>query len=259
MSASIKNSPPRKNLMSDHFSRVATQYAAARPTYPAELFAWLAQQAPGHERAWDAGAGNGQASVALAEHFDQVLASDISADQLSQAPVRPNITYRTTDYYTGLAAASVDLVTVAQALHWFDLDAFYAEVRRVLKPGGVIAIWTYGMAQVDRPGVNDVLLHLYSDIVGPYWPAERVHVENGYVDLPFPFETIAVPPFSITMHWNLAQYVAYPRSWSATGRMIQAKGENPIPAFEERLLRLWGEPETQRDVVWPLLVRAGRL
>ncbi|MBW8881406.1 MAG: methyltransferase domain-containing protein, partial [Asticcacaulis sp.] len=211
----------------DHFSRVAGQYAAARPTYPAALFDWLADVAPGRDLAWDAGAGSGQASLALAERFGRVLATDISAGQLSQMPSHDRIVTRVTDYDTGLDDASVDLVTVAQALHWFDLDAFYGEVRRVLKPGGVIAVWTYAMAEVDGAGVDAELMHLYADVVGDYWPAERVHVENGYADLPFPFEPIAAPPFAITLNWTLAQYVAYPRSWSATGRMIEATGENP--------------------------------
>ena len=245
--------------MSDHFSRVASQYASARPTYPAALFDWLADLAPGRGQAWDAGAGNGQASAPLADRFAQVLASDISAEQLGQAPQRDNIAYRITDYTTGLESGSVDLVTVAQALHWFDLDKFYAEVRRVLKPEGVIAVWTYGMAHVDCPGIDDALLHLYADVVGPYWPPERVHVENGYVDLPFPFTPIEAPAFTISLDWNLDQYVAYPRSWSATGRMIEATGHNPIPAFHDTLRPLWGTPGTTHTTTWPLLVRAGRV
>src|SRR5690606_3577969 len=179
----------------DHFSTHAAIYREARPEYPPALFDFLRAQAPGAELAWDAGCGNGQASVALADHFAQVVATDPSAEQLAHAQPRPNIDYRVEPAErSSLAAASTDLVCVAQALHWFDLERFHAEVRRVSKPGGIVAFWTYADCRVS-PAVDACKDRLYLDLTAPYWPAERALVENGYADLAFPFEPIATPDF----------------------------------------------------------------
>jgi ubiquinone/menaquinone biosynthesis C-methylase UbiE len=197
--------------MTDHFSGVAKQYAEARPTYPAALFAWLATQAPARDLVWDAGAGSGQASLALAEHFTQVQASDISEKQLAAMPPHPRITTHVGDT-SGLPDAYADLVTVAQALHWFDLDAFYAEVWRVLKPAGLIAVWSYGVLRTDDEALTAAVDHLHNDIVGPYWPSERHDVENGYVNLTFPFDQIETPAFTMTAQWDLHRLLGYFRS-----------------------------------------------
>src|SRR5687767_1259250 len=168
----------------DHFSGHAGTYAAARPRYPAALFDWLAAQCARHGLAWDAGCGNGQATVALAAHFVRVVGTDPSAAQVAQAEARDNVEYRVEPAEApSLDDASVDLVTVAQALHWFDLERFHAAVRRVLRPGGLVAAWTYGLSNVDAR-VDAHFMRLYETILGPYWPAERSHVENGYAHLP---------------------------------------------------------------------------
>lgn len=242
----------------DHFAPVAASYADFRPTYPAELFAWLATLVPRRELAWDCAAGSGQASVDLAEYFARVVATDASRAQIDAAVPHPRIDYRVAPAEaSGLAAASVDLVTVAQALHWFDLAGFYAEVRRVLRPGGVLAVWTYGVLSVEGAEVDALVQSFYHDTVGPYWPPERVHVENGYRTLPFPFEEIAAPPFAMEARWLLPQLLGYFRSWSATGRFIAANGHDPVAVLEERLAPLWREGETRR-VTWPLAQRVGR-
>jgi SAM-dependent methyltransferase len=246
-------------MPADHFSSVAAHYAQSRPTYPGELFDWLAGQCAGRALAWDVGAGNGQASVALADRFDAVLATDLSEDQIARAAPHPHVEYRAAPAHrSGLAPGSADLVTVAQALHWFELDAFYAEVRRVLKPGGLIAAWTYGVLTAEGEAVEAVVDHFYTRVVGPWWPAERRHVENGYAELAFPFEPVAAPPFAIRREWTLAELLGYVRSWSAVSRMQQATGDDPVAALERQLAADWGPGDTRRLVTWPISMRAGR-
>lgn len=243
----------------DHFTAVATSYAGFRPTYPAALFAWLAQIAPDTNLAWDCATGSGQAARDLAAHFNRVVATDASTAQIAAAQAHPQIDYRVAAAEaSGLANTSVDLITVAQALHWFDLDAFYAEVRRVLKPGGVLAVWTYGVFSVEGEGINDCTNAFYQDTVGPFWPPERMHVESGYRTLAFPFSAIQTPQFNMETTWTLAQLLGYLRSWSATGRYIAAHGIDPVDVLEKELAPLWGDAQRTRRVSWPLSVRAGR-
>jgi SAM-dependent methyltransferase len=244
----------------DHFAAVSASYADFRPTYPKALFAWLAALSPRHELAWDCACGNGQASIDLAEHFAQVVATDASAAQVAAAAPHPRIAYRVAPAEaSGLPAASVDLVTVAQALHWFDLDAFYAEVRRVLRPDGALAAWSYGVLDVEGTVVNPLVQHFYHVTVGSYWPPERVHVERGYRTLAFPFAEIAAPPFVMEARWNLPQLLGYLRSWSATGRFMAATGEDPVTDLNGQLAPLWGDADRRRRITWPLAVLVGRL
>jgi len=243
----------------DHFSGHATAYHEARPGYPSALFDWLAAEAPARNLAWDAGCGNGQASVALADRFARVFATDPSAGQITNAEARPNIDYRVDPAeQCSLEDASVDLVTVAQALHWFDHARFYAEVRRVVKPGGAFAAWTYADCRVDN-AVDAVKDRLYIDLTGPYWPPERRHVESGYRSLPFPFEELPVPAFEMTATWTLGQFIAYLRSWSATQRYLKATGIDPLALVEADLARAWGDPASTRLVRWDFHVRCGRV
>lgn len=243
----------------DHFSPVAGQYAAFRPSYPDELFNWLADNAPQRKLAWDCGAGNGQATVPLAALFEQVLGTDISAAQLVSAPEVSNVEYRVTPAESsGLSAHSVDLVTVAQAMHWFDLPKFFAEVRRVLKPRGIIAAWGYNRLMLGHPELQKRLDHFYSETIGAYWPPERMHVESGYSDLPFPFERIRTPQFSLQKEWTREHLLGYLRSWSAVGRFRAAKGFDPVKGFADEIAAYWAENNT-RQVEWPLFVHVGRV
>lgn len=243
----------------DHFSGHAGAYAAARPRYPSELFAWLATQAPSTRLAWDAGTGNGQAAVALAAHFERVIATEPSAAQVDAAEPHPRVEYRVEPAEAPtLEAASVDLVTVAQAMHWFDLERFHASVKRVLSPRGVIAVWTYGLSLVDA-AVDREFMHLYDDVLGAYWPPERRHVENGYAGLAFPYEAIDAPVFAMTCEWTLAQYLAYLRTWSATARYQREHGVDPVADVTSRFEAAWGGADTARTVRWPLRLRVGRV
>jgi SAM-dependent methyltransferase len=242
----------------DHFSGHAPDYARFRPNYPDALFDWLAAQTAGHDLVWDVGCGNGQASLPLAGHYTQVVATDLSAEQIAQAPAHPHIAYRAApSHQSGLADASCDLVTIAQALHWFDFDAFYAEVRRVLKPGGLIAAWTYQLLRAD-PAIDGVLEEFYRRELGPYWPPERRWVDLGYQGMPFPFAEIAPPALEIRLQWTLADLVAYLGTWSATQRFIKAENRDPTIELGERLAPHWGPPDTLRTIIWPMALRAGR-
>ena len=243
----------------DHFSGHADAYAQARPRYPEALFDWLSDQCLHHDLAWDAGCGNGQASLALARRFARVHASDPSARQIAAAPQDPRIHWRVEPAeHCSLHGHSADLVTVAQAYHWFEHDRFCSEARRVLRPGGLVAVWCYGLCRVS-PAV-DVLFHrLYEDVLGRFWPHERVHVEDGYRRLPFPFDEIGdVPRFRMQLDWTLPQYLDYLRSWSASQRYLQETGSDAVSAMQESFTAAWGEPQTAREVRWPLSVRAGR-
>jgi SAM-dependent methyltransferase len=242
---------------SDHFSRVSDAYADFRPTYPPALFDWLAGIAPATGLAWDCACGSGQASVDLAARFRQVVATDASAAQLAGAVVHERVIYREAPAEaSGLPEGSVDLVTVAQALHWFDRPRFYAEVARVLKPGGILAVWSYGVQTVEGEAVDAVVQHYYREVVGPYWPPERRLVEEGYRSLDLPFDEFLAPHFEMSVHWPLERLLGYFASWSATGRYLKATGENPVLALAERLAPVWGEGV--RRVTWPLAVRVAR-
>lgn len=250
------------NGFADHFAKVADHYALHRPTYPLALFDWLAGQTSTQDLAWDCATGTGQAASELARHFSRVVATDASAGQIAAATLCPGVEYCTAPAeQSGLAAASVDLITVAQALHWFDLEAFYAEVRRVLKPGGLLAVWTYGVfgteGGVDGEAVQKLLHAFYYETVGPYWPPERRHVENGYADLAFPFELVEVPAFSMAVNWTLDDLAGYLRSWSATARFREANATDPVAALERQLQELWGKE--RRRILWPLSIKAGKL
>jgi SAM-dependent methyltransferase len=241
----------------DHFSTQASTYAKARPSYPAALFAELARLAPGRARAWDAGTGNGQAALALAQHFEQVIATDPSEAQLAQAVAHPRITYAiAAETAPAIAASSVDLVTVAQAVHWFDRPKFYAEVRRVLRPGGIVAVWTYGLSEI-TPEIDAVVHRFYSGPIGPYWPAERHHPETGYRELDFDLPELPFPTMAMELEWTLAEFTNYLRSWSAVARFIKANGFDPVPALEAELAPLWGS--AIRKVSWPLGGRLSRV
>jgi SAM-dependent methyltransferase len=242
----------------DHFGPVAEGYAAFRPRYPAELFATLASLVLRRRIAWDCATGNGQAAQGLAEHFASVVASDASGSQLANALGHERVSYvRARAEVAPLADESVDLVTVAQALHWFDIATFWREVRRVLTPGGVVAAWCYSLAGIDAPA-DEVVRRFYADVVGPYWPPERRLVETGYRTVVFPFPRLETPVFSMEAELTLDEFVGYAGTWSATVGYRAARGEDPLPKLRRDLAPDWGEPAERRVVRWPVAMLVGR-
>jgi SAM-dependent methyltransferase len=241
----------------DHFSHASDDYRRWRPVYPRELFAWLADVAPSKGLVWDCATGNGQAAVDAAEFFAHVVASDASAAQIAEAEAHPRVEYIVAPAErSALADRSADLVTVAQALHWFDVARFHDEVRRVLKPQGVIAEWGYQLADISA--AIDPVVGRFSEVtVGPWWPPERAHIENGYADLPFAFPVIDAPAFSMHARWDLGRFLAYLGTWSSVAGYRRVNDRDPLPALREELEPLWGDGE--RDVVWPLKLRVGRV
>jgi SAM-dependent methyltransferase len=220
------------------------------------LFGYLGSIAPATNLAWDCATGSGQAAVDLAEVFSRVIATDASEKQIANAERHPRVEYRVAAAEkSGLEAASVDLIMVAQALHWFDLDRFYAEARRVLKPRGLLAATAYKLATVS-PEIDAIVNEYYSDIVGPYWPAERVLVEK-FEELRFEFPELETPRFAMAVEWDMEQLLGYLRTWSATQRFMAAENRDPLEKTENELRRVWGDD--RRRVVWPLTVRVGRL
>jgi ubiquinone/menaquinone biosynthesis C-methylase UbiE len=243
----------------DHFSGHAACYQQFRPNYPAPLFEYLASLCPSHDLAWDCATGNGQAAVELAPYFSSVIATDFSAQQIEQAQAASKVRYLVASADKApIEDGTVDLVTVAQALHWFDLPSFYPEVSRVARPDGIVAVWCYEMHHI-TPAIDAIVHRLYADIVGDYWPPERRIVEEGYRTLPFPFAELASPEFQMVHSWDLEHLIGYFGSWSSTQRYRKQNGEDPVALIADDLKAAWGDPQRTRDVVWPLNVRAGRV
>ena len=241
----------------DHFSRQATDYVKFRPQYPRALFEFVAANSPDNEFALDCATGNGQAAVALAEFFQQVIALDASAEQIASAQPHDRVEYGVAPAEkTGLPASSVAAITVAQALHWFDLEAFYSEARRVLQPRGVLAVWAYNYLRLS-PTVDALVRRFHDEIVGPYWPPERKIVGRGYRDLPFPFDEMPTPAFQIEVRWSLDHLLGYLRTWSATQRFVTENKRDPVGRIESELGRAWGNPAEKKLAIWPLTVRLG--
>ena len=252
--------PPDRERPSfrDHFSTVAAGYAASRPRYPDALFEWLASLAPRHELAWDAGTGSGQAATGLAGRFGRVIATDASAEQIAAAMPHERIEYRVAPAErSGLGTASADLATAAQALHWFDIPAYTAEATRVLRAGGVLAVWTYALPVLGDAALDAELARLHARIRG-WWPPERQLVETGYRTVPFPFPEIAAPAFDMTVEWDVDRFLGYLRTWSAVIRCRESTGIDPV-ADAPALSAAWGRPGEVRTVRWPLSLRAGRV
>jgi SAM-dependent methyltransferase len=240
----------------DHFSAQATDYSKFRPGYPREIFTHLGSIAPSRRLAWDCGTGSGQTVVGLASVFDRVIATDASEKQIVNAQPHERVEYRVEPAEeSGLEPCSIDLIMVAQALHWFDLDRFYAEARRVLKPYGVLAASAYNLLRV-QPAIDEIVNRYYHKVVGPFWPPERKLVEN-FGDLPFPFHEIEPPKIEMITHWDFDHLIGCLGTWSSTQRFMAATGANPLEQIIDDLRRAWGNPQQVRSVIWPLTLRIG--
>ncbi len=241
----------------DHFSKQAADYARFRPRYPREMFEYLGRIAPSHALAWDCATGNGQAAVGLAAVFERVIATDASEKQIANAEPHERVEYRVAPAEeSGLESGTIDLIMVAQALHWFDLPRFYKEALRVLKNNGVLAASAYKFFHI-TPAIDEVVnRRYYEEVVGVFWPPERMLVEK-FEELPFPFAEIETPSFEMIAQWHLEHLVGYLRSWSATQRFIAANERDPLTEIDDNLRDAWGDAEQTRKVVWPLILRVG--
>jgi ubiquinone/menaquinone biosynthesis C-methylase UbiE len=240
----------------DHFSKQSQLYAQHRPKYPEEIYAYLASIAPGTSLAWDCGTGNGQAAVGLAQYFTRVYATDASAEQIARAQAHEKVEYHVEPAeHVSLGDSCVDLVTVAVAIHWFNFDEFYREARRVLRPGGILAAWTYSFTEIS-PEIDALVRRYYYDVLKGFWP-ERIHfLEEKYETLPFPFEEITPPSFAMERQWDLDQYAGFLDSWSATQRYKEQEGHHPLEVIWDEMSAAWGDQP--RRVSWPLYFRIGR-
>ena len=242
---------------SNWFDSGGGDYARYRPDYPGELARFLAEVAPNRRLAVDAGCGNGQFTRQLAEHFEAVIGVDPSADQIAHAAVDARIRYEVAPAEAlPVADRSVDLITAAQAAHWFDLPRFYAEARRVAVPGAGIALVSYGVARLE-PGLKERFLAFYHEEIGPYWPPERQLVDTGYAGVDFPFRELAAPEMAILRRWRAADFLGYVSTWSAVRRAREAGKEELLSAFARDMTRLWGDPVQARPIRWPIAMRLG--
>lgn len=240
----------------DHFSGHAALYAAHRPRYPAALFDWLARVAPGSGLAWDAGTGSGQVAHGLVTRFARVVATDASAEQVANAVPHPRIGYAVATYASGIPDGAAQLVTVGQAIHWFDLAPFAAEVRRVLAPGGVLAVFGYTHNRV-TPAVDALVRHYHDVTLAAHWPAGRQTLLDGYPALALPFaRELEAPAFEMREEWTVAQFLGYLRTWSAVQRLLAAGDAGPVAALEGAVRDAWGD-DPVRPVTWPMVLRAG--
>ncbi|UYZ58891.1 class I SAM-dependent methyltransferase [Hymenobacter latericus] len=242
----------------DRFSKHAEQYAQFRITYPAALYDYLLSRTLGRDAAWDSGTGNGQVAVDVAAHFSRVEATDISQKQLAQASHVPNIRYSISPAeHTPFADSTFDLITTAQALHWFDAAAFHREGRRVAKRGGVIAEWGYGLVRVNQQPIDALIRHFYSDIVGPFWDENRRHIDDEFARIPFPFAAVEHRRFEERQNWDAERFMGYLNTWSSVQRYQQTVREGPLRHIEQPLKELWGA--RQREVCFPIFLRTGRI
>jgi len=241
--------------LKDLFSTQSSEYAKFRPTYPAELVEEISSLCASHDLAWDAGTGNGQLAVMLAEHFTRVTGTDISEKQLANAAKKSNVDYSISDSgTTAFSNHSVDLVTVAQAVHWFDFDAFYAEVKRVLKKNGIVALIGYGVMRSD-PVTDAIIQDFYHNIVGPYWDRERKLIDEAYTTIPFPFREIELKKYHMTYSWDIDQFMGYFSTWSALQHYLKKTSHNPLPELKTRLAAT-GLKKFELD--FPLFFRIGK-
>jgi len=247
--------------MAEHpdFSGVAEAYSKSRPSYPKELFAWLASVVTSRDAAWDTATGNGQAALGLAAHFGRVIATDISEAQLLHATASPRVEYRVgRAEISGLPSHSVDLVVAAAALHWFDLDAFYEEARRVLRAGGVLAAWSYHVAHVEPP-FDEVLRPFYRDLVGPYFAEGARLVDDRYEGVTLPGTALESPRLFASARWNAAGIANFVRTWSGVQAYLTAKGEDPVRGLTAEIQRVCGSANAVHTLRWPLYLRASRM
>ena len=244
--------------MKDNFSTYSKQYSKYRPTYPPELFDYIDSLIQAKDIAWDCGTGNGQVAFELAKTFNKVFATDISKEQIKNAVRRKNIEYSVqAAEQTVFEDQSFDLIVVAQAIHWFDFEKFYAEVRRTAKKNALICVIGYARIKVSSK-IDDEIKLFYENIIGPYWDKERKYIDENYQTIPFPFDEIKVPEFTSKFNWTLEQLIGYLNTWSAVKHFINANGTNPVDDLKIKIKQHWRALEV-KEVCFPILARMGRI
>jgi SAM-dependent methyltransferase len=247
-------------VFKDHFSGVAGNYARFRPVYPVELYTFILSFCDQNKIAWDAGTGNGQVAVVLAEHFDKVFASDASKEQIEHATPHPKVTYGIYPAEnTTLDAGSIDFVTVGQALHWFHFEAFWQELRRVAVPGGIFACWTYSHHHFEEVVLQEALDHFF-DTVEPYWPPERDFVKHGYANLPIPFTLLGEQLIPMNYQFSADTLLAYLRTWSSVQVYEKKYGSNPVTEHEQVIRLAWSKiGKSALTAIFPLTIKVFRV
>ena len=239
----------------DYFSEDSAGYGRFRPKYPEQLFTHLASVSNEHQKAWDCATGTGQSAITLSNYFSTVIATDASITQIEKAERKEGVIYRVaTAENSGIEEDSIDLITVAQAIHWFDIQAFIKEVKRVLKDNGILSVWTYNLLSV-QDDIDEEIFHLYNSVLGEYWPKERKMVEDGYKSIQLPFNEIDIPELNMSARWNLSQLTGYLCTWSAAKEYHKKTGINSVEKIYGRISDMWGKPDKVLPIKWPLSVR----
>lgn len=242
----------------DNFKSGSDQYAQYRPSYPRELFDYLCGLVHTLDQAWDCGTGTGQVAMQLAGKFRKVYASDISLSQIAHASQADNIIYSVQEAErTDFHAAQFDLITVGQAVHWFDFDRFYAEVRRTARSQGMLCLMGYDLIQID-PHINPIIQWFYTEVIGTFWDPQRRYIDEHYQTIPFPFAALKSPKFNQRLTWDRAHLMHYLNTWSAVKHFIREKGFNPLDELERRLKPKWPDGEL-KTVTFPILLRVGKV
>ncbi len=243
----------------DNFSKQADLYARYRPLYPKDLYDYLESICEEKDLAWDCATGNGQVAFEIARFFDKVIATDASQAQIDFAKQSANIDYRVaTAENSGLESESVSLITVGQAIHWFDFEKFYAEVSRVAKKNALLAIWGYGLHRIDAE-TDKVIDYFYKDIIGEYWDKERKHIDNAYTTTPFPFEVLPSPVFQMQTSWNLEDLIGYLNTWSSVQKYIKTHQKNPVGLITPELEEIWGDTNREKLICWDIYLKVGKI
>jgi len=243
-------------MRKDLFSSQADQYAAFRPTYPKELYNFILSYVKNFGTAWDAGTGNGQVARDLSDHFEKIIATDISAKQLENAYQSDNIFYFQTGETIMFSGKRFDFICVAQAIHWFDREKFYNEIKRVAKPEAVVAVWGYGLLSI-HSGIDFLIRGFYVNVIGPYWDSERKLIDEEYKTISFPFAEIEVPTFSFSFEWTLAELQGYLNTWSSVQKYIKENQINPVEKLIDQIQPMW--LSEKMEVKFPLFLRLGRI
>ncbi|WP_028296631.1 class I SAM-dependent methyltransferase [Olivibacter sitiensis] len=244
--------------MKDNFSAQSDKYAKYRPTYPSEFFDYLNSLVPTKQNAWDCGTGNGQVAIRLAETFDKVFATDISQPQINNALRADNITYTVQPAEkTDFENQFFDLIVIAQAIHWFDFEQFYSEVRRTAREHALICVVGYGRIEISDL-IDQIIADFYENVIGMYWDKERKYIDENYATIPFPFEEIQTPNFANKLPWTLDHLIGYLNTWSAVKHFIKQNGYNPIDELQDEIGKYWNKEEI-KEVTFPLLLRVGNI